>query len=348
MSRDVARWLERHLVGASCLLVGDLSRPASGFSAETIVVPVSYRRGGEAREDRFVVRKETPDPAIYPPQAPGLDLEIQIQYRVMRALIQHSEVPVAPLVAFEPDPGILGAPFFVMGFVDGAVPVENPIYTQAGFFVEATPSERERMLDDGLRVLAQVHTLDWQAADLGWLVAPGAAPSTARQLQIWEAAAHDALGDRVHPRLEHAFAWLHRYPPPELPPALSWGDPRPGNMIWRDFRCVCATDFEGAAIAPPEVDLGWWLMFDRWSHETMGVDRLDGEPSRDEQRDRYAEHVGRDIGDTQYFEVFAAARYSAIVVRVMNRMVARGQLPADQTIWIDNPAVDCLVQILES
>jgi hypothetical protein len=45
--------------------------------------------------------------------------------------------------------------------------------------------------------------------------------------------------------------------------------------------------------------------------------------------------------------VFAAARYSAIVVRVMNRMVARGQLPPEQTIWLENPASACLSQMLK-
>ena len=46
-------------------------------------------------------------------------------------------MPVAPLVGYEPDPAVLGAAFFVMGFVEGQVPIENPLYTKAGFFVEA-------------------------------------------------------------------------------------------------------------------------------------------------------------------------------------------------------------------
>jgi hypothetical protein len=31
----------------------------------------------------------------------------------------------------------------------------------------------------------------------------------------------------------------------------------------------------------------------------------------------------------------------------MNRSVARGELPADQKIWLDNPASTCLAQLLE-
>ena len=53
------------------------------------------------------------------------------------------------------------------------------------------------------------------------------------------------------------------------------------------------------------------------------------------------------MGDTTWYEVFAAARYCAIVVRVMNRMVDRGQLPPDHRIWIENPVVPCLAALME-
>ena len=142
-------------------------------------------------------------------------------------------------------------------------------------------------------------------------------------------------------------AWLGAHVPEDGAVGLCWGDARPGNIIWRDFACVCVTDFEAACIAGPEHDLGWWLMFDRWVHETYGVPRLPGEPTRDEQRRIYEEMSGRPVGDTTFEEVFAAARYAAIVVRVMNRSVARGDMPPEQTIWLDNPASTCLAQLLD-
>jgi aminoglycoside phosphotransferase (APT) family kinase protein len=117
-------------------------------------------------------------------------------------------------------------------------------------------------------------------------------------------------------------------------------------MIWRDFRCVCVTDFEAASIAPAEVDLGWWLMFDRWSHESAGVARPEGEPTRVEQADLYRRLSGRDVGDLHWYEVFAALRYCAIVVRVMNRTVERGLAPPDNPVWRDNQATVCLEELL--
>jgi aminoglycoside phosphotransferase (APT) family kinase protein len=348
---SLEEWLAVRLHAKSVRRAGDVRRPeGSGFSAATLIFDAVVDRGAAETEERFVVRLEEADAAVYPQQAPGLDVEIDLQYRVMEAFARHApSIPIAPLIGYEADRSLLGAPFFAMRFVDGQVPIENPLYTRTGFFADATPDQRRAMVENGVEVLARLHRLDWQAAGLDWLIAPGATPTTATQLELWEQYASRELGDRKHPLLDRAFSWLHAHAPEsESPPGLCWGDPRPGNMIWQDFRCACVTDFEAAAIAPVDVDLGWWLMFDRFSHEAQGVDRLAGEPTRDDQRELYASFADRAIADTYYYEVLAAARYAAIVVRVMNRAVDRGVMPADQTIWLDNPAADTLAQLLDS
>jgi aminoglycoside phosphotransferase (APT) family kinase protein len=342
------RWLAGRLPGVEAVRLAPPRRLSGGYSAETLVLEAGVRRGAAERAERYVLRREMPEPAVYPTQAPGLEVEIEIQWRTMQALARHSRVPLAPLVGFERDPGLLGAPFFVMGFIDGVVPSVAPSYAAQGFFAEAKPEERARMLDDGLRVLAQIHALDWRAAGFGWLTPPGVTPGTLRQLELWEQYAVRELAGRQHPLMSEAFAWLHAHLPRESELVLSWGDSRIGNMIWQDFRCACVTDFENVAIAPRAYDLGWWLMFDRWSHESMGgVPRLPGEPTRDEQRALYERHAGVPVGDTTYYEVLAAARYCAIVVRVMNRSVARGEMPADQRVWLENPATVCLAELMQ-
>ena len=341
----LARWLGPRLAPAGGpVSVADAGALSTGFSAETVSFTARWPGG----ERRLVLRRESPEPAVYPQQAPGLDVEVEIQYRVMAALFDHTRAPLAPLVGYESDESVLGAPFFVMGFVDGEVPLVAPSYAQEGFFTEARPSERRGMIEDGLRVLADLHALDWRAAGLDWLLEAGADPSAGRQVAIWRRYAERELRGRAHPLMERAFSWLDAHPPPPGDPTFNWGDPRPGNMIWSGFRCVCVTDFEAAAIAPAEVDLGWWLMFDRWSHESAGVARLEGEPTREEQADLYRRMSGRELADTRWFEIFAALRYCAIVVRVMNRTVDRGLAPADQTVWLENQATVCLEDLLSS
>lgn len=345
--RQLIEWLTPRLGAEPGLVLDCFRRPeGSGFSAETQIFTARFTRGGEEQTQKLVLRRETPDPAVYPQQAPGHDVEIDIQYRVMRALRAHGAVPVAPLLGYERDPAVLGQPFYVMAFVEGVVPIENPLYTTEGFFVDASPTDRRRMIEAGLRVLAELHAVDYVAAGLDWLVPPGVTPGSANQLDLWEQYCRRELGDRQHPLFDEAMAWLRPRVPEDPFVTLCWGDPRPGNIIWRDFTPVCLTDFEAVSIASPDQDLGWWLMFDHWVHETYGVERLEGEPTRDEQRAIYAAAAGREISDTTFHEVFAAARYAAIVVRVMNRAVARGLMPADQTVWLHNPATVCLDALL--
>lgn len=345
----LAAWLAAPLGAAGPVRIEDVRQPAAqGYSADTTIFTAAYEDTSGPRARRLVLRSETPDASVYPAQAPGLDIEIDIQRRIMEAVAAHSQAPVAAILGGELDPAAIGTPFFVMEFVDGVVPALDPPYTMAGFFAEATGEQRHAMLASGLGALAAVHAMDWRAARLGWLLAPGASPSLQRQLELWEAYGRRELGPRTLAPFEQAVGLLARHLPAGAAPSLCWGDPRPGNIIWRDFRCVCLTDFEAASIAPPELDLGWWLMFDRTCHECLGVDRLPGEPTRPEQRALYEEAARRAVGDTHLHELFAAMRYSVIVVRVMNRTVERGLMPADHVVWQQNPAVAALEQLLGS
>ena len=319
----------------------DDSSPLSfGFSAETIQLDTSA--------GRLVLRVESPDPAVYPQQAPGFDVEIDIQYRLMSALAAGTGIPVAPLVGYEASPDVIGSSFFVMGFVEGVVPVVSPSYAAEGFFADATPDERRRMVRGGVEVLAELHTLDWQKHGLDWLLPDGEEPTILRQLRIWRDYTTRELAGRELPLVTDAYDWLEAHAPAHDPAevTVNWGDPRLGNVIWRDFRPVCVTDFEAASIAPYGMDLGWWLMFDRWSHEHSDAVRLPGEPTREEQAAAYFEASGRPPIDTYWYEVFAAARYCSIVVRVMNRTVERGLMPADNVYWRENQSTACLEALL--
>ncbi len=141
---------------------------------------------------------------------------------------------------------------------------------------------------------------------------------------------------------------LHRHLPEGSAPALCWGDARPGNIIWRDWQCASVTDWEGASIAPPESDVAWWIMFDRTMHEGSGVERLPGEPTREEQLAIYEEAAGRRVEDLLLHEIFAAYRYCVIFVLMANRFVDRGVLPPDNEFWINNPVVDILAELSNS
>jgi aminoglycoside phosphotransferase (APT) family kinase protein len=203
-------------------------------------------------------------------------------------------------------------------------------------------------VESGLEALARIHGLDWREADLHWLAEGGEAGECplARQLAIYRRYADAELGDREHAVLREAFAWCEGELPECPPVGIAWGDARPGNMIFQDFRCASITDWEAVALGPAELDLGWWLMFDRFAHESNGVERLPGEPSRAEQRAFHAEHLGRQVADTHWYEVFAALRFTTVMIRNGDRMTADGLIPESMNMGIHNPATQVLADLL--
>jgi aminoglycoside phosphotransferase (APT) family kinase protein len=320
-----------------------VGKPSNGYSAENLVINAEWG----ASTEKLVLRRDTADPAIYPGQSPGTTTGVVLQHSVMNALRRNPGVPVADSWGLEPDPHLLGHPFFVMRHISGEVPGESPPYTQSGFFVDASNTERTCLVSEGLRVLARVHETMIDDPDLQALRPSGARHGAERQLDLWEETLRIALAGRTSPLFEDCLSWLHNQLPPPAPIVFSWGDARPGNIIWQDFRVACLTDFEGAALGPRELDVGWWLMVDRWMHEGSGADRLAGEPDRSAQRAMYEQSAGTSIGPTAWYEVFSALRFATTVVKVMNRWVANGAIPEDQTVWRDNPATAVLANLLE-
>ena len=119
-------------------------------------------------------------------------------------------------------------------------------------------------------------------------------------------------------------------------------------------RIVGVLDWEMATVGDPLMDLGASLAYwvdpddsDALKSIRMQPTTVPGMMTRDEVVAHYAAASGHEIADIGPWVLFAAARYAAIVVRVMNRMVARGELPADQTLYLE-PIAPVLRPLLES
>ena len=343
------QWFARQRPAANDVTVSGIDIPAAtGFSNETVFFDVDWTEGGAAMRERFVARIEPATGALFPAQTAHCAVSVEVQFRAMQLVGAHG-VPMCPLVGYEPDPAVLGQPFFVMGFVEGVVPADVPRYSQAGFLVDdATPAQRTRMLQTGLTALAQVHAIDWRAEDLGWLDASGnREPTQAVQLKRYRDFVTEQLAGRDHPVMFHALDWLDANDPHDERVGIVWGDTRLGNMIWQDYRPVVACDWEAVALGPTEADIGWWLMYDRMSFDDLGARRLDGFPTRDEQIAMYEQASGREVRDPHYWEVFGALRYDAVMIVLADRMVASGLVPAELDMAVANAVTGALASLLE-
>jgi aminoglycoside phosphotransferase (APT) family kinase protein len=104
-----------------------------------------------------------------------------------------------------------------------------------------------------------------------------------------------------------------------------WGDARVGNMCFGDDLSVVALfDWETAGTGPPDIDLGWWLMFERFLCESLGFTRLPGVPDDDELVRRYLAFGGTLTGDIAYYQLVAAFVLSLINNRLARLLVRDG------------------------
>ncbi|HVB92217.1 MAG TPA: phosphotransferase family protein [Acidimicrobiales bacterium] len=339
----LTRWLATRSGGGAAAEVFDVQAPASnGFSNETILCRTRTTIDGVIDKRRLVVRVAPTKHLLF------LNAEFSTQYRVMHSLSQGSGVPLPVLGWYEEDPSYLGVPFFTMEHVEGQVPADNLPYTMEGWVLEATPEQQRRMWWSGIDALASVHRTNWRALGLEWLDHSGRGrPGLGQQMSYYRAfldwAAH---GVRV-PVLESTWEWLvdHR-PTEEGEVVLAWGDSRIGNIIWDDFRCAAVLDWEMATLGQPEMDLGWWLYFDRQFSEGLGVPRPAGFGSHEETIARYSELMGRPMRHIFFYEVFSGFRFAVIMLRLSELLMGSDILPEDSDMGTNNLATQFLATLL--
>ena len=148
---------------------------------------------------------------------------------VMR-ILRARGYPVPAILWEEPDPAVLGHPFFVMDFVEGRARTDD------------------EGLDDMLRVLARLYGLGPAAVDevaaLDGIPA-GCEPERVieAQLRHW----HDVYRSAVTypiPLLERGFAWLRANLRATGPSVIVHGDPGPGNALQDATGVAAVIDWE--------------------------------------------------------------------------------------------------------
>lgn len=341
----LAGWLASRLPEGASPSILEVEAPESnGFSNETILCRAAWQADGEAAERRLVVRVHPTRHLLF------LDADFSVQYRVMKALHDAGAgVPLPNLRWYEEDPQWLGVPFFVMDFVDGLVPSDNMPYTMEGWVVNATVEQQSRMWWQGIEALASVHRVDVKGAGLAWLAeTPHGKDGLGSQLTYYRHFLDWTARGRHQPVAEAAWQWLLKHrPATESKPVLCWGDSRLGNIIWDDFTPRAVLDWEMATVGPPELDLGWWLYFDRQFTEGLGVSRPPGFGGHEETVERYVELLGRPVQDLFYYQVFSGFRFAIVMARLTDLLVGSGVLPADTDMGTNNLATQFVAQLLD-
>ncbi len=326
--------------------------PASGNSNLTAPLTVAWNRGGEPQERTLVLRMQTGTNRIF------LDPDVLREAAVLRGLESSPRVPAPRVVLEEPDPAVLGHPFFLMDHVAGTVPHGMPSVHTGGLLPTLTASERRTLWESAMSAHAAIHAVDWPThhaflTDAFLVDASGADSTTGRsldrrieQLTRWYEWVCDG---RSFPITDTALGHLRSnrpvHPGPEV---LCWGDPRIGNMIFRDDgTCAAVLDWELASIGPAALDLGWWLVMEEFQTSAHRVTPLAGWPGRDETIDWYEDLTGTTVEELAWYEILAAWVLTVTVIRMADISVARGALPPSTRMGHGNLTAQMLARRLD-
>ena len=328
LGRLIEQWLVRVLPeGAEPQMSGVVTPEGNGMSSETILFDASWATDEGRTVRRCVARIEPELDKI--PVFPTYDLAMQ--FDVMSLVAEATDVPVPETLWYEEDRTIIGAPFFVMGRVDGEVPRDVLPYTFGDNWVDsATPEQRRQLQESAVRALAGIHRITPETHDLSSLQydRPGET-ALERHLAEWEAYHEWVVGERRSPLLDECFAWLRaNLPTDTLPDALSWGDARIGNMLFANFEVAAVLDWEMAGVAPPEVDLGWMAYLHLFFQDIttdIGLPGIPGFMSARDLSDSYTNATGLAPGDLRWHIAYSAMRHGVIMRRVTERAVLFGE-----------------------
>ncbi len=346
-ARRLTSWLARTLPDAEGVEVTGVSTPdATGFSNETLLLDVAWPGPRDERPTGLAVRIAPTGYHLFP------EPEFDRQYRVLRWLGEHADVPVPAVLGYEEDPDLLGAPFFVMQRVDGRVPADNPPYHADGWMTELDHDERAQVWWGGIDSIAAIHRVEADPQALDFLRRPELGDSPAEQeLGYYERFLAWVEQDEPVPAAARAREWLRDHLPDTRgrTPVLAWGDARIGNIVFdRALAPAAILDWEMATLGDPELDVAWTLFMDHHHTRLGNVERLAGLPSREATVRRYEAATGHTLEHLDFYEVLGAFRFAIIWARLAVLFKTWGLLEPEARMAQDSPASQIIDELLET
>jgi aminoglycoside phosphotransferase (APT) family kinase protein len=300
---DIARvsaWLAEHIDGAEAPFQFDII--AGGHSNLTYKVV-------DANGRRLVLRR----PPLGHVLATAHDMARE--HRIISAVGQ-TAVPVAPALGLCTDDEVNGAPFYVMGFVEGTV--LDSADKASLLTAEQRPAAAWHLID----VLADLHAVDVDAVGLGDLAKRDG--YVERQVNRWSKQ-WEGSKTRELPAIDEVAAALRAHLPVQRGVSIAHGDYRFGNCMVDTERARISgvLDWELCTLGDPLADVGYLGVY--WSDPGASTGRANdptsagGFPAYADLLERYATRTGRDLSGIDYYVAFSSWRLAIISEGVYSR-----------------------------
>ncbi|MFF4751242.1 phosphotransferase family protein [Streptomyces sp. NPDC002514] len=230
------------------------------------------------------------------------------EHRVIDAL-HPTRVPVPRALLLCEDPEVLGAPFYVMEFVEGTP------YRTAGQLAPLGPERTRSTVLSLVDTLVELHAVD--PAEVGLADFGRPEGFLDRQLRRWGKQL-DASRTRDLAGVDELHAALGRSLPVSPAATVVHGDYRLDNvLIGADDRITAVLDWEMSTLGDPLTDLGLLVMYSLplglpGSPVTTTAEAA-GHPAPAELIERYAARSGRDVSAVSWYTAFAWFKLAVIL-----------------------------------
>ena len=288
-----------------------------GFSGE---LQVEQFKGGQSNPTfllsaggkQYVMRRKPPGTLL--PSAHAVDRE----YRVISALAK-TDVPVAKSYALCEDESVIGTMFYIMDYVQGRI-IWDP--SLPGM----TPAQRGEIFNEMNRVIAALHSVDYQAVGLETYGKPGS--YLERQVARWTKQYRASETERIE-AVENLIEWLPKNIPADDETRVVHGDFRLDNVIFHptEPRILAVIDWELSTLGHPLSDFAYhcmtWRMNPEQSRGLAGLPLKDlGIPTEEEYLAAYCKRTGRSEvskSNWEYYMVFNMFRLVGILQGITKR-----------------------------
>jgi aminoglycoside phosphotransferase (APT) family kinase protein len=244
--------------------------------------------------------------------------DMQREFTVLSAL-HGTAVPVPRVLALCTDPGVIGAPFYLMEHVDGVV-LRTPEDCGRLDAVQA-----RGLSHDLAQVLAEIHTVPLEESGLSGFGRPEG--FLERQIARWTTQWEKSKTREIPGLDEMAHVLRHHVPAPQAP-ALVHGDYRLDNLMLSPdtLHPNAVLDWEMSTLGDPLTDLGLLMVYwadadDAFQPPSFARQIVAGAGflSRSELADAYAAASGRDVSDLAFYVVLGYFKIAIILEGIHKR-----------------------------
>lgn len=240
LTARVRRFLEANLEGAREIRVDNVAPITAGNARQAWEFDVRWReRAGRRKVSCVMLRKAG---------AGQLETDQGPEFRIISSL-WGSGVPVARALWMDSEGKWLERPSFIMEKVAGA--------TDLLALLKPEKSESSRAIAQQLAAIAaRLHTLDWKALGVDFLLATTPETTAAQQIAYWESL---FVKHRMepHPVMAAAFIWLREHRPTARKISIVHGDFRFGNFLYEGDSIKAMLDWEMVHLGDPVEDIAW-------------------------------------------------------------------------------------------